>query len=41
MKYFRVAISACPTENILDIFFLLRFTKGILPHCYTNESPVC
>lgn len=41
MKYFRVAVSAYPTANILDTFFFLRFTKDILPHCYTNESPVC
>jgi len=40
MKYFRVALSAYPTENILNTSFLLRFTKGILPHCDT-ESPVC
>lgn len=40
MKYFRVALSAYPTENIFNTFFLLRFTKGILPHCGT-DSPVC
>lgn len=38
MKYFRVVLSAYPTENILGIFFWFNLLRTSKPHCYT-ESP--
>lgn len=36
MECFRVAVSAYPTENIVDTFFLLRFTGT----SYLSAPPV-